>query len=150
VTQNVTNYQGLPPLISPNTKQEISPLPQPMKRPPVHELDMCATSTERYTLAHTHTYGPQHVTACSVVVRFLLITLSVTKTKKKSLNACIAHARSLSFLCTSRSTLLTSSPVGAVSAQGYVRCWSRYVCVCVCVCVCVYIYITHTKTNDGS
>jgi hypothetical protein len=45
VTLNVTDYQGLPPLISPNTKQEYSPLPQLMKKPPVDELDMCVSST---------------------------------------------------------------------------------------------------------
>ena len=55
VTQNVTNYQGLPPLISPNTKQEISPLPQLMKKSPVYEPDMCAPSTVTDTRAHTHT-----------------------------------------------------------------------------------------------
>jgi len=131
VTQNVTNYQQLPPLISPNTKQQISPLPQLMKKSPVYEQDMCATSTETDTHAHAHTYSRQHVTACSVVVRFLLITLSVNKAKNNTLNACSAHARTFSFLCTSRSTLLTSSPVGAVSVQGCVRCWSRYVFVCV-------------------
>ena len=92
---------------------------------------MCATSTETDTHAHAHTYSRQHVTACSVVVRFLLITLSVNKAKNNTLNACSAHARTFSFLCTSRSTLLTSSPVGAVSVQGCVRCWSRYVFRCV-------------------
>jgi hypothetical protein len=62
VTPNVTNYQGLPPLISPNTKQETSPLPQLMKKPPVDKLDMCAESTSDKTHAHAHTrarYSPQ-------------------------------------------------------------------------------------------
>ena len=53
VTQNVTDYQGLPPLISPNTKQESSPLHQLMKKPPEYELDMCAISIETDTHAHT-------------------------------------------------------------------------------------------------
>jgi hypothetical protein len=63
VTLNVTDHQGLPPLISPNTKQENSPLPQLMEKPPVDELDMCvsSTGTERQTDT-THTQRPPHVT----------------------------------------------------------------------------------------
>jgi hypothetical protein len=138
VTQNVTNYQGLPPLISPNTKQEISPLPQLMKKPPVDEPDMCATtSTDADT--QTHTYSQQHGTACSAVVRFLPIRLSVNKAKKKSLNALTAHARTLPFLCKSQRTLFTASPVGAVSVQGYIRIWVRYVACQLCA------YILHIR-----
>jgi hypothetical protein len=139
VTQNVTNYQGLPPLISPNTKPEISPLPQLMKKPPVDGPDMSATSTQTDTDTITHTYS-QHVTACNGVVRFLPIIWSVNKAKNKGLNACNAHAPSS--IPVHEPQKITSWPVGVVSEHGYVRCWSRYVRVY------VNKYTVYEKTMD--
>ena len=72
VTQNVTNYQGLPPLISPNTKQEISPLPTLMKKPPVDEPDMCTPRTDADTKTHTNTNtGTAYSTSLPTVLWFV-------------------------------------------------------------------------------
>jgi hypothetical protein len=118
--------------------------------PQTHEEATCWWTRHvrhEYWCRHTDTHlQPTARTACSAAVRFLPIRLTVNKAKKKSWNALIAHARTLPFLCSSQRTLFTTSPVGAVSVQGNVRSWARYVAY-----NCVHIlYIKHTKTHVGS
>jgi hypothetical protein len=136
VTQNVTDYQGLPPLISPNTKPEISPLPQLMKKPPVDEPDMGATSTDTDTDTNTHsTDNNTSLTACNAVFCFLPIILSVNKVKGKC--QCLQCACVNSTIPVHEPRNITSSPVGVVSGQGYVRWLLVALCLRVCVNECI-------------
>lgn len=120
MTLHVTDYQGLPPLISPNTKHENSPLPQLMEKPPVDELDMCvsSTGTDRQTDT-THTQRPRHVTASKAVVTFLFPADVFGRWREGGEVELIAlRVRELfhSF-CKCQRTSYTTLPVGTVSVQ---------------------------------